>query len=101
MKGYFARKPINMEDLEKAKEWGSAVPIRVVAEVTLGKAEYSHFKENLFEDYSFIKEHTEKTGVENGEFRSILIRKAGVKHTAIAVQSDGYDFARYAALVKC
>ena len=51
------------------------------------------------EDYGFISQHTQKTGVKDGQFLCILVRKAGTKHTAIAVESDGYDYARYAALV--
>lgn len=100
MKGYFARKPVNTEDLERAKGWGQAQEIQVVAEVTLSKNEYNLFRENLMDEYDFISQHTEKTGVRDGRFCCILIRKAGTKHTAIAVQSDGYDYARYAALVK-
>ena len=60
MKGYFARKPETMEDLERARGWG----------------------------------------VKDGQFLCILVRKVGTKHTAIAVESDGYDYARYAALVR-
>ena len=37
MRGYFARKPETMEDLERARGWGEAQEIRVVAEVTLSK----------------------------------------------------------------
>mgnify|MGYP000758648231 CR=1 FL=1 len=47
MKGYFARKPVNTEDLERAKGWGKAQEIQVVTEVTLSKNEYNHFRENL------------------------------------------------------
>lgn len=100
MKGYFARKPETMEDLERAKGWGEAQEIRVVAEVTLAKKEYDRFREDLMEDHGFISQHTQKTGVKDGQFLCILVRKAGTKHTAIAVESDGYDYARYAALVR-
>ena len=100
MKGYFARKPITLEDLKNAKRHGEEAEIQVIAEVTLTKAEFENFAENLYEDYDFIAQHTQDTGVVNGTFRCILVRKAGTKHTAIAVESDGYDFARYAALVR-
>ena len=52
------------------------------------------------EYYGFISQHTQKTGVKDGQFLCILVRKVGTKHTAIAVESDGYDYARYAALVR-
>ena len=100
MKCYFARKPITLEDLKNAKRHGEEAEIQVIAEVTLTKAEFENFAENLYEDYDFIAKHTQDTGVVNGTFRCILVRKAGTKHTAIAVESDGYDFARYAALVR-
>ena len=100
MRGYFARKPMNTEDLEQAKKRSEAQEIQMVAEVILSKKDYDSFKENLAEDYDFISQHTQETGVMDGRFRCILVRKAGTKHTAIAVQSDGYDFARYAALVR-
>ena len=100
MKGYFARKPITIEDLKSAKRHGEEAEIQVIAEVTLTKNEFDTFAENLYEDYDFIAKHTQDTGVVNGTFRCILVRKAGTKHTAIAVESDGYDFARYAALVR-
>ena len=48
MKGYFARKPVNTEDLERAKGWGQAQEIQVVTEVTLSKNEYNHFRETLW-----------------------------------------------------
>ena len=99
MKGYFARKPITLEDLKNAKRHGEEAEIQVIAEVTLTKAEFENFAGNLYEDYDFIAKHTQDTGVVDGTFRCILVRKAGTKHTAIAVESDGYDFARYAALV--
>ena len=100
MRGYFARKPMNTEDLEQAKKRNEAQEIQVIAEVILSKKDYDSFKENLAEDYDFISQHTQETGVIDGCFRCILVRKAGTKHVAIAVQSDGYDFARYAALVR-
>ena len=100
MRGYFARKPMNTEDLEQAKNRNEAQETQVIAEVILSKKDYDSFKENLAEDYDFISQHTQKTGVMDGRFRCILVRKAGTKHAAIAVQSDGYDFARYAALVR-
>ena len=100
MKGYFARKPITLDDLKTAKKHGDEAEIQVVAEVTLPKAAFETFAENLYEDYDFIAKHTQNTGVVDGTFRCILVRKAGTKRTAIAVESDGYDYARYAALVR-
>ncbi len=100
MKGYFARKPERIENLKRAQGWGEPQPIKVIAEVTLPNTEYNRFKNNLQESYDFIRQHTKDTGVMDGFFRSILVRKEGTKHTGIAVQSDGYDYARYAALLR-
>ena len=45
----------------------------------------------------YQKENKENGGTQN---ERIFCKKAGTKHTAIAVQSDGYDYARYAARVR-
>jgi len=100
MRGHFARKPINLDSLKSAQKHGDEAEIQVIAEVTLPKANFDSFAENLYDDYDFIAKHTQNTGVVNGTFRCILVRKAGTKRTAIAVQSDGYDYPRYAALVR-
>ena len=47
MKGYLARKPETREDLERARGWGDAQAIRVVAEVRVSKKEYDKFQISL------------------------------------------------------
>lgn len=101
MTGYFARKPNTIEDVKAVIGYGKPQPIKVVADVELSKEQYKAFTENMSAEYDFISAHTNNTGVADGFMRCILVRKAGTKRKAIAVESDGYNYARYAALVNC
>lgn len=99
MKGHFVRKASTIQDLE-VKTNRVESPIKVIAEITLSKEDYDFFKYNFFEDYEFIEEHTNNTGREAGGIeRCILVKEEGNNKKAIAVNSEGYTYARYAAIV--
>lgn len=99
MKGYFVRKPGNIEDLRKARETGKTAPIKVIATVDLEPAEFEHFANHLLRDYDFIEEHTEKSGMDKeGNEYCILVGTRGCPEK-IAVNPEGYSYARYAALI--
>ena len=99
MKGYFTRNPVDIKDLERVKGRCTVTPIKAIATVELEAEEYDHFKRNLLEDYDFIEEHTENSGIDkDGNALCILVRAKGQKET-IAVEPEGYSYARYAAIV--
>lgn len=99
MKGNFVRKPDGIGDLIKARGMGRPEPIIVIATVNLEPADFEHFANNLLEDYNFIEEHTGKCGVDReGNAHCILIGTSD-RQEKIAVESEGYNYARYAALI--
>ena len=99
MKGNFVRKPDGIGDLIKARGTWTPEPIVVIARVDLEPADFEHFANNLLEDYNFIAEHTRNSGVDKeGNVHCILV---GTKDRPekIAVDPEGYNYARYAALI--
>lgn len=99
MTGYFVRKPNTLSELQNLSGYEDFGKIKKVAQVTLDDKRFDFFCRHLDRDYDFIKKSTDKTGVDNGVFKCILVFKKGTKNTAIAVQSDGSNYARYAAFV--
>ena len=67
--------------------------------VRLGSGDFSHFKDNLLEDYDFIKENNHIGGKDgHGNTRCILVldRDGG---DGILVNTEGYDYPRYTAFM--
>lgn len=99
MKGIFARKPADIGDLRKARETGQKKTIKIHARVDLDPADFEYFANNLLEDYNFIEENEFGTGVdEEGNVFCILVSTKD-RPEKIAVNPEGYNYARYAALI--
>lgn len=97
MKASFFRKPVSIRNLRS--EYGTERSYKIIAEVVLPEIEFKNFSNNLLADYGFINEHTDSTGMTaQGELLCILVKNEN-NTCAIAVDSEGYDYARYAALV--
>ena len=99
MTGYFVRKPNTLSELQNLSGYEDFGKIKKVAQVTLDEKHFDFFCRHLDRDYDFIKKSTDKTGIVNGVYKCILVFKRGVRDTAIAVQSDGFGYARYAAFI--
>ena len=103
MTGFFSRKAKNREELlrNEARRYGDEERIKVIGERLLTSKTYEYFSQNLNENYNFIKEITNECGEEqDGTVRCYLFRDENRNDEAIAVNTEGYDYARYAALIK-
>lgn len=103
MKGYFIRKPANLnevrEETEIKKRQGSLpVKIKAIGKVTLTVAEFRDFQKRLYLDYDFIAARTKRCGMTDTEWSCILVTCKDSDLT-IAVESEGYNYPRYAAIV--
>ena len=99
MEGYFVRKPADIDDLRKARITGSAAPIKVIARLNMEPADFDYFAENLLEDYNFIEEHTGNSGTDREGNEYCIIVGTNNRKEKIAVNPEGYNYARYAALI--
>lgn len=70
----------------------------VSAVVELPKAEFLHFQQNLLQDYPFIKEHVDDMFVDGDVSHCLLVMGEGCED-GVLVRSEGYDYARYSALL--
>ena len=67
--------------------------------VTLEIEKFRKFEYGLLDDYDFIKENKEHMFIdENGVWNAILVTANEIDY-GILVQSEGYDYARYAAFI--
>ncbi len=97
----FVRKPARLDDLiawDKVAKQRSQFAIEKTIE--LEQAEFEHFANDLFADQDFIKENVELMQVDkNGIKHCILVRARG-ETAGILVESEGYEYSRYAAYLK-
>jgi hypothetical protein len=103
MTGHFIRKPIDLDEVkretEKLIQLGETPDkIKIVSRVTLTKQAFSEFQKSLFKDYDFIISRTEKCGVKDGIWNCILV-SCKDSNIRLAVNPDGFSYARYVALV--
>jgi hypothetical protein len=97
-KAVFLRKPADVEELKsrtlKPLE-GAKFVIEEIVEISQG--EYDHFAANLLDDYPFIQENIEAMYMDqDGVYHCIYVKAEGSSE-GILVESEGYDYARYAA----
>ncbi len=103
MKGFFSRKATNKAELLKneARKFGAERSFKVVGEKVLSHEEYEHLSQNLLEDNELIKEITNECGTEeDGTARCFLFKDETRNDEALLVNSEGYDYARYTALIR-
>ena len=98
LKGCFAFKPSTVNDLRTAQSKEEKKPIRVAATEWLKESEFESFLQNLLMDHPFILRHTSELCYRDGTMHCLLVRCEG-KREAVAVEPEGYGYARYAALV--
>ena len=98
MVGFFSRKAKNRAELLENE---SRRKFKVVGKKTLSHEAYEHLIQNLLEDSELIKRITNKCGTEkDGTARCFLFYDKTNSHKALAVNSEGYDYARYTALIR-
>jgi hypothetical protein len=73
--------------------------VKIEKVVTLQINEFRKFEDRLLDNYDFITENKELMYIdEDGVWHAILITAKEVDY-GIVVQSEGYDYARYAAYI--
>lgn len=96
MKAHFVRKACTIKDLKSyGDERGSQYVVEEVVE--LGALEYESFADDLLEDYKFIAKHVDKMFMDGDKVWHCVLVKAKDAKDGILVESEGYDYARYAA----
>ena len=96
----FHRKPSHVQALQEDNSMVGLTPFRVVKVIHLTEQQYRCFSVNLQEDMPFLRDNTALTGVDphNGALRCLLIC-CRERQDGILVNSDGYDYAKYAAYI--
>ncbi len=106
MKAYLIRKAASVQDWEKAKECiecysGTKAKREVVIEktITLTPSEFAAFCDDFLGYWDFIKENRDLMKEKDGIWHCIKVTARGSK-ISVLVESEGYDFARYTAVIK-
>jgi len=86
---------INRNDL-RSKNAHTAY--RVTKVITLPLDAYTNFTKNLIDDYDFITKNQDYMGFRDNCYHCLMIT-ANEASTAVLAESEGYDYARYSALV--
>ena len=103
MIGFFSRKAANRAELleNEKRNFGAKLNFKVVGMRMLHHEDYEHLIEHLLEDNDLIKEITDWGGPEkDGTVKCFLFKDATRKDEALLVNSEGYGYARYPAIVR-
>ena len=103
MKGFFSRKATNKAELleNETRKFGAERSFKVVGEKVLSHEAYENLIQNLLEDNELIKEITNECGTEeDGTTRCFLFKDETRNDEALAVAPEGYNYAKYTALVR-
>ena len=90
-----------------AVDWSIIVKERDIAEslviiekrITINDEEYESLRQNFFEDRQYITENSDIMYFKDNEYHCILVTAEG-EDSGIIIESEGCDYARYAAVVK-
>ena len=103
MTGFFSRKTKNREALlrNEKRRFGEEKRFKVIGEKVLTHEAYEDLIQNLNEDNEFVKEITNQCGEEqDGTARCFLFKDESRNDEVLAINGEGYDYARYTALIK-
>ena len=96
---HFCYKACHAGELSDAKADGP-LPVQVAKVIELTQAEYRHFSANLLEDMPFIAANRELAGRDpQGVTHCLLVTTRNIRG-GVLINSEGYDYARYAADVR-
>lgn len=91
MKALFRHKPESIKEITPRDEY------TIEKTITLSADQFSKFEDNLLEDQDFITENVDLMYTDkNNVLHCILVTSEDADH-GILVESEGYDYARYAA----
>lgn len=106
MKAIMVRKACSIRDwaetIEMMKYNGqkpTAVEVVIEKTITISKEEFLRFASDLQDDKRFIRENKSLMRVDEKQvWHCIKVRAIGIKQR-ILVESEGYDYARYVAVI--
>ena len=94
----FIRKARNADELINGTPAGNQYAIKVVCLVELSEANYITFGKDLLADYAFIANYTREMYLGSDTAHAMLVTSPD-SNAGILVCSEGYNYARYAAVV--
>lgn len=103
MTGFFSLKARNRDELlrNEEKRFGEEKSLKVIGEKVLAHEAYEDLIQNLNEENKFVKEITNECGEESdGTARCYLFRDETRSDEELAINAEGYDYARYTALIR-
>ena len=94
----FFRKPIHVRDLQDDTPIIKAAPFQVTKVEELTRQQFQYFCEHLLDDALFLTRDRDLMGYDThtGAFRCVFVT-CPERPDGILVDSEGYDYARYAA----
>lgn len=96
MKAHFVRKASTIDDLKGYEmERGSKFVIEEVVE--LESDEFNAFSKNLLDDHDFIAKRVDKMFIDADNVWHCLLVKAKNADEGILIESENYEYARYAS----
>jgi hypothetical protein len=98
MRGYFVRKPENMKNLVDAVGKGKAASIIPVADVTLDATAWTSLLEDMASYRDYITRFSYLTGADDEDMFCIIVSNDHDPRK-IAIDAEGFDYPRYAALI--
>ncbi len=103
MKAFFSRKATNRAELleNETRKFGAERGFKVIGKKVLSHETYEHLIQHLLEDNELVKEVTNECGTEeDGTARCFIFKDETRTDEALAVNSEGYNYARYAAIIR-
>lgn len=92
---HFHFKANQLRDLQNTAE-DKPIRVEVVKVIALTQAQYQHFFSHPLEDMPFISANRELMGGSDGVTRCLLVTTRNIRG-GLLIDSQGYDYARYAA----
>jgi hypothetical protein len=95
-KAYFFHKPFSLDDLRVPHRMEQESYYDIKAVVTLPEIEYENFITDMTQWREFIEQHGKLCNSKDDVWSCIFVHQVG-KTDGVLVQTDGYDYPRYAA----
>lgn len=103
MRALFSRKPADRAEIlaNEVRNFAAEMDFKVIGEKVLSHEDYEHLIQHLLEDNELVKEVTNECGTEeDGTARCFIFKDETRTDEALAVNSEGYNYARYAAIIR-
>lgn len=100
MRAVIIRKASNVKDWKEIAETYHCKADEVVIEKTVevSEEEFTSLCSDFFKNRDYITANINAMYMENGVWHCILVKSA-MSETAILIESEGYDYARYTSVV--